>query len=119
MLDQATLARTLFPIGELTKDEVRAMAAELGLRTAAKPDSQDVCFITSAEGRAAFLGRRTALTPGRGASTGAGVEVGRVPAVELVTVGQRRGLGLPGGGPPRHVLRVEPAAATRDGRLRR
>ena len=69
MLDQATLARTLFPIGGLTKDRVRAMAAELGLRTAAKPDSQDVCFITSAEGRAAFLGRRTAAHPRGGAST--------------------------------------------------
>jgi tRNA-specific 2-thiouridylase len=110
MLDQATLARTLFPIGGLTKDRVRAMAAELGLRTADKPDSQDVCFITSAEGRAAFLGRRTALTPGV-VRDRSGAEVGRVPAVELVTVGQRRGLGLPGGGPPRHVLRVEPASA--------
>ncbi|HYI61295.1 MAG TPA: tRNA 2-thiouridine(34) synthase MnmA [Acidimicrobiales bacterium] len=110
MLDQATLARTLFPIGGLTKDRVRAMAAELGLRTAHKPDSQDVCFITSAEGRAAFLGRRAALTPGV-VRDRSGAEVGRVPAVELVTVGQRRGLGLPGGGPKRHVLRVEPAYA--------
>ena len=111
MLDQAALARTLFPIGGLTKDAVRARAAGLGLRTADKPDSQDVCFITSAEGRAAFLGRRTALTPGV-VQDQAGVDVGRVPAVELVTVGQRRGLGLPGGGPTRHALRVDVAAAT-------
>ena len=46
MLDQGELARTLFPIGSLTKDEVRRRAAQLGLRTATKPDSQDVCFIT-------------------------------------------------------------------------
>jgi tRNA-uridine 2-sulfurtransferase len=111
MLDQATLARTVFPIGEGTKGTVRSLAAELGLRTADKPDSQDVCFITSTEGRAAFLGRRTALTPGV-VRDGAGAEVGRVAAVELVTVGQRRGLGLPGGGPPRHALRVDPASAT-------
>ena len=58
MLDQATLARTLFPVGELTKAEVRALAAALGLRTADKPDSQDVCFITDAAAGAAFLGRR-------------------------------------------------------------
>ena len=51
MLDQDRLARTLFPIGHLAKSEVRARAAELGLRTAAKPDSQDVCFITRASGR--------------------------------------------------------------------
>src|SRR3954463_15061492 len=47
MLGQAQLARTLLPVGELTKSEVRAHAARLGLRTATKPDSQDVCFITS------------------------------------------------------------------------
>ena len=112
MLDQATLARTLFPIGGLTKDAVRAMAAELGLRTADKPDSQDVCFITSAEGRAALPRPADRPHPRAWCVDRAGVEVGRVPAVELVTVGQRRGLGLPGGGPPRHALRVEPAAAS-------
>ena len=47
MLGPAALARTLFPVGELQKADVRAIAADLGLRTAAKPDSQDVCFITS------------------------------------------------------------------------
>ena len=52
MLDQAQLARTLFPVGDLTKADVRAEAARLGLRTATKPDSQDVCFITTTGGRA-------------------------------------------------------------------
>src|SRR5687768_6973575 len=48
MLDQTALATTLFPVGAFpTKAELRARAAELGLRTATKPDSQDVCFITS------------------------------------------------------------------------
>jgi len=111
MLDQPTLARTLFPLGDRTKADVRALAAELGLRTATKPDSQDVCFITSTEGRATFLGRRVALTPGRVVDE-AGTEVGQVPAIELVTIGQRRGLDAPGGGPPRYAVSVDAATAT-------
>ena len=111
VLGQAALARTLLPVGELTKDEVRAEAARLGLRTAAKPDSQDVCFITSTDGRRSFLGRRLALHPGRVVDD-AGREVGRVDAVELVTVGQRRGLGLPGGGEARYAVEVDVAGAT-------
>ena len=55
MLGQDELSRVLFPVGEMTKDEVRAHARRLGLRTAAKPDSQDVCFIGSADGREGFL----------------------------------------------------------------
>ena len=111
MLDQPTLARTLFPLGDRTKADVRALAAELGLRTATKPDSQDVCFITSTEGRATFLGRRVALTPGRVVDE-AGTEVGQVPAIELVTIGQRRGLDAPGGGPPRYAVSVDAATST-------
>jgi tRNA-specific 2-thiouridylase len=111
VLDPAVLRLVRFPVGELTKAEVRARAAALGLRTAAKPDSQDVCFVTSTGGRRAFLRDRLALHPGVVVDTG-GRRVGTVAAVELVTVGQRRGLGLPGGGPPRYVLDVDPATAT-------
>ncbi len=111
MLGQERLARTLFPVGGLTKAEVRQVAAALGLRTARKPDSQDVCFIPSSGGRADFLGRRLALRPGRVVDR-AGRAVGEVPAVELVTVGQRKGLGLAGGGPPRFVLAVDRDDAT-------
>ena len=56
MLGQAELARTRFPVGELTKADVRAHAAQLGLRTADKAESMDVCFITRG-GREAFLDR--------------------------------------------------------------
>jgi len=111
MLDQATLARVLLPVGSLTKADVRARAATLGLRTANKPDSQDVCFITSARGRKSFLGGRIALTPGR-VVDGRGDAVGTVDAVELVTIGQRRGLGSAGGGAPRFVVASDPATAT-------
>ena len=111
VLGQAELARTLLPVGDLTKDEVRAEAEVRGLRTADKPDSQDVCFITSSGGRRGFLSRRIDLRPGRVVDE-AGRDVGRVGAVELVTVGQRRGLGLPGGGAARYAVDVDVPAAT-------
>ena len=104
------LRRVLFPIGSMTKAEVRARAAELGLPTAAKADSQEVCFIRRDEGRARFVGDRRPLTPGT-VVDGAGRAVGRVDAVELVTIGQRRGLGLAGGHAPRYVVDVDVAAA--------
>lgn len=111
MLDQPRLSRTLLPIGHLTKDVVRSMAADLDLRTATKPDSQDVCFITRREGRGAFLGDRIPMTPGRVVDT-EGAPVGAVAAVELVTIGQRKGLGLPGGTAPRYVVDVDRATST-------
>lgn len=105
------LDRVSFPVGDMPKDEVRAHAARLGLRTASKPDSQDVCFITSVEGRRGFLEDRIEYTPGRVVDA-TGREVGRVDAVELVTVGQRRGLGLGGNPTPRYAVDVDVATAT-------
>ena len=106
MVGQAELAELLLPVGEHPKSEVRRIAAELGLRTADKPDSQDVCFITSTGGREQFLGRRIPLRPAPVVDT-TGTTIGAVPAVELVTLGQRRGLGLPGGGPVRYVVDID------------
>lgn len=106
----ADLDRVLFPVGELTKAQVRAIADELGLRTARKPDSQDVCFIQRAEGRASFLRRRIPLTPARVLDPD-GALVGEVDAAELVTIGQRKGIGL-GGGDRRYVLDVDVPSAT-------
>lgn len=111
ILGQRELARTLLPVGELTKGEVRAEAGRLGLRTADKAESQDVCFITSTSGRGGFLRRRMPLRAGR-VVDGFGDELGTVPAVELVTIGQRRGLGLAGGGAPRYVIDVDVPGAT-------
>ncbi len=108
MLGQDALARVLFPVGEMTKDEVRVMAHRLGLRTAAKPDSQDVCFIGSAEGREGFLSRRVTLHPAA-VVDGDGRPAGSVPAVELVTVGQRRGMGHGSDGKRRYVTHVDVA----------
>jgi len=109
MLDQTALAHTLFPVGDIDKTRVRELAAERRLRTASKPDSQDVCFITSTAGRETFLGNRIPFRPGR-VVDGEGVAIGDVAALEMVTIGQRRGIGLPGGGPKRYVLDVDMAA---------
>ncbi len=102
----ADLDGVLFPIGDMTKPEVRSVAAERGLRTAGKPESQDVCFITRSEGREAFLAERVELHPARVVDRG-GVEVGSTGAVETVTVGQRKGLNLAGGAGRRFVTSVD------------
>jgi len=110
MLGADALARVLFPVGDLDKTAVRAEAERLGLRTADKPDSQDVCFITSTGGRETFLGDRVPLRPARIQDT-SGATVGTAPAIEMVTIGQRKGLGLSGGLAPRYVVDVDTAAA--------
>jgi tRNA-specific 2-thiouridylase len=107
MLGQAQLARLVLPVGAMTKAEVRAEAAALGLRTAAKPDSQDVCFIHSATGRAGFLADRLALHPASVVDARSGETLGTVEAVELVTVGQRRGMGHAPDGARRYVVAVD------------
>jgi tRNA-specific 2-thiouridylase len=111
MLDQLQLPRTLFPVGEMNKSDVRAHAERLGLRTAGKPDSQDVCFITTAKdgdgrsGRSAFLARRIPLHVAEVVDD-SGARVGEVDAVEMVTLGQRRGV-AGGGGTKRFVVDVD------------
>ena len=110
MLDQAQLARTMFPVGGMQKADLRALAASIDLRTATKPDSQDVCFITSTGGRTSFLGERIPFRPGTVVDRD-GNRLGEVESVELVTVGQRKGIGLPGGGPKRYVLDVDTESA--------
>ena len=112
MLGQAQLRRLELPIGGLTKDEVRARAAALGLRTAGKPDSQDVCFIRADRGgRRAFLGERIPLRAGRIVDAD-GHQLGSVPAIELVTLGQRKGLGLGGSDDRRYVIDVDRPGGT-------
>jgi len=110
MIDASELERTMFPVGAMNKSDVRAHASRLGLRTATKPDSQDVCFITSTGGRATFLGKRIPFRPASVVDS-AGAVLGSVPAVEMVTLGQRRGIGLPGGGPKRFVVDIDVDAA--------
>jgi tRNA-specific 2-thiouridylase len=95
MLDQAQMQRTLLPVGELTKSDVRAHAAALGLRTAQKAESMDVCFITRG-GREAFLGARIARRPGAIVDPSGDV-VGVHDGIDAFTIGQRRGLAVAAG----------------------
>jgi tRNA-specific 2-thiouridylase len=107
MLSAEQLRHVMLPVGTMQKAEVRAWAERRRLRTAAKPDSQDVCFIHSEGGRRRFLGGRMRLHPGAVVDHESGEELGSVPAVELVTVGQRRGLGPGPGGSRRFALAVD------------
>jgi tRNA-specific 2-thiouridylase len=106
MLGQSELARVVFPVGEMTKSAVRHHATRLGLRTANKPDSQDVCFIGSVEGRAGFLSDKLDFHAAE-VVNGAGETVGTVQAVELVTVGQRKGMGVSKNGARHYVVAVD------------
>ncbi len=92
MLGQRELARVLLPIGDLTKAEVRSRAHELALRTAAKPESMDVCFVARGE-RARFIAGRTKPRPGPVVDARGGV-VGSHDGIANFTIGQRRGLGV-------------------------
>jgi tRNA-specific 2-thiouridylase len=109
MLGAKEIARTRLPIGEMTKAEVRARARELGLRTASKRESMDVCFITRG-GRSAFLGNRIGRRPGLIVDT-AGAEVGAHDGIDHFTIGQRRGTGV-AQGERRYVVNIATDTAT-------
>ncbi len=100
----------LFPVGELSKAEVRARARQLGLPTAEKPESQEICFVPTGdygEFLAARLGEdHPALVPGRMVDC-SGLVVGEHEGYARYTVGQRKGLGG-GRGRPLYVLGVRP-----------
>jgi tRNA-specific 2-thiouridylase len=106
-LTQEQLAAARFPVGDLTKDEVRAHARRLGLATADKPESQDICFIPDDDYRG-FLRRRdpAMFRPGPIVDR-AGVVVGAHTGIADFTVGQRKGLGS-GAAARRYVLAVSP-----------
>lgn len=93
-LTQAELAKTLFPLGDLTKSEARALAAENGFLNAAKPDSQDICFVPDGD-YAAVIARYTGKTEPEGDFVlSDGRVIGRHKGISRYTVGQRRGLGV-------------------------
>src|SRR5205085_2976448 len=110
-LDQAQLAAAHFPVGDLDKDEVRAHARRLGLVTADKPESQEICFVPDDDYRG-FLRRRDAsvFKPGR-IVDGTGTVRGQHAGIANFTIGQRRGLGL-GGDTPSYVVDLDPERNT-------
>jgi tRNA-specific 2-thiouridylase len=111
-LRQDQLARTRFPLGDLTKAEVRAIAAARGLATARAPESQELCFAPAGDYRAVLRERAGAPAPRPGPVVDTD---GRVVAihdgVSGFTVGQRGGLGV-AVGEPRYVSRIDPATDT-------
>jgi tRNA-specific 2-thiouridylase len=111
MLRQDQLARALFPVGEMRKSETRRIAAELGLRTASKPDSQEICFVRGGDlGRYVDENVAGAATPGPMVD-GDGHVLARHRGLGHYTVGQRRGLGI-SLGVPVFVTRIDAASNT-------
>jgi tRNA-specific 2-thiouridylase len=107
---RAQLDLLRFPIGELPKAEVRALAAEAGLPIAAKPDSQDICFVPDGD-YAGLVKRLRPETDAPGDIVDLGGRVlGRHPGVVHFTVGQRRGLEIGGHAEPLYVVRIEPGS---------
>jgi len=107
VLDAEQLARAMFPLGDTTKEDVRAEAEARGLAVARKPDSHDICFIADGDTRA-FLERRLGSRPGEIVDLD-GEVVGEHSGAYAFTVGQRKGLrlGRPAAdGKPRFVLDV-------------
>ena len=92
------LRRTLFPVGHLPKPEVRRLAAEFGLPTASKPDSQGICFVGEV-GIRPFLSEYIAPKRGLIVSAATGQTIGTHEGAAFYTIGQRQGLGIGGDGP--------------------
>ncbi len=114
VLTQGQLARTVLPLGQLTKDEVRSLARTRGLGVADKADSHDICFIADGD-TAGFLRNHLGEQPGPVIDALTGAVVGHHDGAYAFTVGQRRGLDLKVGaadGRPRYVLSVEPVSST-------
>ncbi|HVC47847.1 MAG TPA: tRNA 2-thiouridine(34) synthase MnmA [Terracidiphilus sp.] len=113
-LTQEQLAHTLFPLGSLTKPQVRAVARQRGLALAEKPDSQEICFIPGGDYKqflTAYLeeqGRAMPATDGELVASD-GSFIGRHDGIHNFTVGQRKGLGVASPS-PLYVLQIDPAS---------
>lgn len=99
VLRRDMLPHIFFPLGDFTKSQVREIAKQNKLSTSARPDSQDVCFIAKSQTREEFLRPHMPLHEGTLVDVHDGRVLGSTPAVELVTSGQRKGMG--GGTPER------------------
>jgi tRNA-specific 2-thiouridylase len=112
VLTPGQLAAAMFPLGAMTKERVREIAAERGFAVAAKPDSHDICFIPDGDTRG-FLARKLGSRPGPVVDAATGATVGEHDGTYGFTVGQRRGLGVAVGDQrPRYVLGIEPVSRT-------
>ena len=111
-LTQEQLSRTLFPLGEMQKPAVRVMASDAGLNVAAKPDSQEICFIPGGDYNAflkAYLDEQGEDLPNSAGElvSSSGEVIGHHEGIQSFTVGQRKGLGLTSP-EPLYVLAIHP-----------
>lgn len=110
-LTEQALERTLFPLGELTKDQVRALAVRHGLGTADKPESQEICFLPDGD-HAGFIKSQEPGIDGAGPIVHEdGRVLGQHDGYFRYTIGQRRGLGV-SIGTPLYVSHIDPVTAT-------
>ncbi len=111
MLTQDQLRRVRLPVGEFTKKKIRTIAATMGMRSAHKPESMDICFVGQGDYRA-FLETEApeVFEPGPLVDT-KGDELGTHNGIVGFTIGQRRGLGV-SVGEPRFVVAIEPSTST-------
>ena len=110
-LSQEQLAEAVFPLGELTKPEVREIAAEAGLSVARKKESYEICFVPQKDGYAAIVERESGITPSEAAGDivdSDGNVVGRHDGYYNFTIGQRRGINLGGSSERTYVIDVNP-----------
>ncbi len=107
-LTQESLSRTLFPLGKFTKDKVRELAEEMGLKTAGKPDSQEICFVADNNYERFLREREPELVESveEGDFVLEGKVVGKHKGIPFYTIGQRRGLGI-SVGKPVYVKRID------------
>ncbi len=110
-LTQAQLARAQFPVGGLTKSEVRDEARRLGLKVADKPDSQEICFVPSGDYAAFVATKQPDVARGGAIVDEDGVKLGEHGGVHRYTVGQRKGLGI-AAPQPLYVLKLDSATGT-------
>jgi len=113
VLTAEQLRHAVFPVGDTAKPGIREEAARRGLAVAEKPDSHDICFIPSGDTRA-FLGSRIGVRPGAVVDAD-GQVLARHDGVHGFTIGQRKGLGIPGPGPdgnPRYVTGIDAETGT-------
>lgn len=110
-MTQKQLAHVLFPLGEMEKSAARTLALEYGLPVAAKPDSQEICFVEDND-YAGFLERYTGSIPPPGDFTDqSGHVLGKHRGITRYTVGQRKGLGI-AFGQPMYVIGIDPEKNT-------
>ena len=110
-LTQEQLRDALFPLGELTKPEVRVIAEKGGLSVARKKESYEICFVPQKDGYPAIVERESGITPGEGAGEIVDVDgnvVGRHDGYYQFTIGQRRGLQIGGNEERSYVVDVNP-----------